>query len=317
MKTRGPWFILLAALAARVAVAAGNEAAAPQKPTTFNAADHVHNGISRNVVSLSRWIDSFFGNFPVEEEKLGNRVRIIPRVEFREGDSPEIKLKVSAKLRLPHFSRRLGLVLAYFEDENPAQFGVPGQYSDDDDVRQAALRYVVEEEKRFRVHVDLGLRFYPEPDPYARLRWRYQLTEDPVASRVIQYLFWSPRRGWGETSRFEMETKLAPKTFARSTSAATWSEQSQGVDWSQEFSVWHYFSLRRAVGLEWLTEGFTDPRLSMEKTRLTLKYRRRVSRDWLFIQVGPFLELPRDRDFDVTPGVTFQVETLFGDPPWF
>ncbi|MBU1910069.1 MAG: hypothetical protein KJ726_08480 [Verrucomicrobia bacterium] len=314
MKTRAPWILLVAA---RVAVAAANGAAAPQEPTTFNAADHVHNGISRNVVSLSRWIDSFFGNYPVEEERLDDRVRVIPLVEFREGDSPSLKLRVSAKLRLPQLNRRLGLVLSAFQDENSAQFGVPGQFSDDEDVRQAALRYVLEEEKRLRVHADLGLRFYPEPDPYVRLRWRYQLTEDPVASRVIQYLFWSPRRGWGETTRFEMEEKLAPKTFVRSTTAATWSEQSRGVDWSQGYSAWYYFSRRRAMGLDWLTDGFTDPRLSVDKHRFTFKYRRRVARDWLFLQVAPFLEWPRDRDFRTTPGITLQMETIFGTGPWF
>ncbi|MBP7829877.1 MAG: hypothetical protein KA248_08170 [Kiritimatiellae bacterium] len=286
-------------------------------PTNHTLADHVHESLSGNVARLSRWVDSFFGNFPVEEERLGNRVRLIPMVEFREGDTPDLKLRVHAKLRLPRFSRRLGLVLSAFRDEDAAQYGVPGQFAADEDVQQAALRYVIEEEKRARLSADLGLRFDPEVDPYLRLRWRYQLTDDPVASRVVQYLYWSPRRGWGETSRFEMESKIAPKTFARSTTAATWSERSRGVDWAQTFSTWHYFSLRRAAGLEWLTEGFTDPRASLEKSRLSLKYRRRVSRDWLFIQVGPFVELPRDQDFDVTPGLTFQVETVFGDSPFW
>lgn len=309
MKTRALFLFLWAG--------AAGAAVPPEPPPNHTLADHVHDNISGNVERLSKWIDSFFGNAPVEEERMGNRVRLIPSVEFREGDTPDFKFRVSAKLRLPRFSHKLGLVLAAFQDEDAAQYGVPGQYAADDDVQQAALRYVIEEKKRARLSADLGLRFEPELDPYLRLRWRRLLTDDPVVSRIVQYLFWSPRRGWGETSRFEMESKLAPKTFARSATAATWSERSRGVDWAQTFSAWHYFSPRRAVGLEWLNEGFTDPRASLEKSRLTLKYRRRVSRDWLFIQVGPFVELPRDRDFDVTPGVTFQVETVFGDPPWF
>lgn len=307
MRTRTPILCLLAAVCLRAGPAGAGE---------DTIADHWHDGLSHGVGHLARFIDSFFGNAPVEEERMGNRVRLTPLVEFREGDSPLFKLRLSAKLRLPQFSRRLGLVFSFFEDEDPAQYGVPGQFSSQDNVRQAALRYVIEEEARARLSADAGLRFYPEPDPYLRLRWRYRLTEDPVASRVIQYLYWSPRHGWGETTRFEMENKLAPKTFARSTSAATWSGISTGVDWSQSFSLWHYFSPRRAVGLDWLTEGYTDPRLSLGKTRLTFKYRRRVSRDWLFFQASPFVELPSDRDFKVTPGLTLQIETLFGDPPW-
>jgi hypothetical protein len=317
MRSRSPSFLLLVVLLVWASGAADSAPLEEPPSTILHAADHAHDSLSRRVIDLSRWVDSFFGNLPVEEETLGNSVRLAASVEGMETESPALKLKVSAKLRLPHFSRRLALVLASFRDEDPAQFGVPGQFASDEALRLAALRYVVREKKMFRLQADLGLHFHPEPDLYSRLRARYQLTEDPVASRVIQYLFWSRRDGWGETSRFEMESKIAPKTFARSSTAATWSEESRGVDWSQGFSAWHSFSTRRAIGLEWLTEGFTDPRLSVEKHRLSFKYRRRVARDWLFIQVGPFIELPRKRDFEPTPGITFQVETVFGDTPTY
>jgi hypothetical protein len=45
---------------------------------------------------------------------------------------------------------------------------------------------------------------------------------------------------------------------------------------------------------------------------LSVRFRQRIWRDWLYYEVGPQLVFPREENFDATPGIFLRLEMLFG-----
>jgi len=286
------------------------------EPVLRNHADVLHERISRNVDSFSQWLDSFFGNPVVEEETYGNRVRVTTAMEIVEGEGTTLRLRVNAKLALPRMNERVQLLLSTFEDDD-GQGGepLPQEMVGEENNRQAGLRFVLREERRLRLHTDVGLKFRPAPDPYVRLRLRYLLMQEPVVVRLTESLFWFREDGVGETTRLDVEKSLRTNTFMRGTLAATWSETSQGMDLSPGVSVWRALSRRRAVGAELNVDAYTQPDWAVDRYRVTMRYRQRIWRNWLYAQIAPLVQFPEDRDYKVSPGIILQLETIFGDEP--
>jgi hypothetical protein len=48
---------------------------------------------------------------------------------------------------------------------------------------------------------------------------------------------------------------------------------------------------------------------------MSVRYRQRILRDWLFYEIIPQVSFPRERDFEATPGILLRLEMLFGHYP--
>lgn len=294
-------------LALNLGVVADNAAA--QEPS--GRLDSLHAQVCRYANAFARWVDSFAG-FPAEEREAAAVVRVVPSLELKEASSPTPKVAVGGKLELPGLERRLHLILASFEEEDPERAGEPGQYPPEKQLSLAGLRILLGKIKEWRFSTDFGLRFRPEPDPFVRLRARSFLFQSPSSSvKLTQYLFWSPGKGWGETTRLEAERRFSACWFGRSLTTLTLAEESRGWEGAQTLALWYFASPRRGVGIEGRLEAFTDPDPRVDLGRVDLKFRRRMWRDWIFIEFGPFVEWPLDRDFESTPGFRVQLEALF------
>jgi hypothetical protein len=48
---------------------------------------------------------------------------------------------------------------------------------------------------------------------------------------------------------------------------------------------------------------------------LSVRYRQRILRDWLFYEVIPQISFPDERDRDATPAILLRLEMFFGHYP--
>ena len=59
-------------------------------------------------------------------------------------------------------------------------------------------------------------------------------------------------------------------------------------------------------------QGESQPVIRSTNLVLDLRYRRRIYRSWLFYEIHPRLDYPREEDFNVTPSVQFTLSVVFG-----
>ncbi len=55
----------------------------------------------------------------------------------------------------------------------------------------------------------------------------------------------------------------------------------------------------------------TEPDYSMTEADFTVKYRQRVYRDWLVLEIAPNISFPKDNDYEANPGIIFKLEATF------
>jgi len=167
--------------------------------------------------------------------------------------------------------------------------------------------------------VDLGVRFRIPPDPYAKLRFfrNWDFNEDTLV-RFRQIGFWTSKRGFGTTSQVDLDKLLSTNLLARWSNSGTVAEDREGLDWSSTISFFQGLSNRRAFNYRMFIRGETGREASLQNFGVDIGYRRRILREWLFIEVRTSATFPRfskfeERELNVGVGLFFDM--YFGPVP--
>ncbi len=287
----------------------------PGRETFDTHTDYYHTLISLRIIDFADRLDRFFADDRILEETDETLIRITPSINVTERRGSTVRLSVSGRLALPYMEERWQI----FVDRIGAGRDIREEFSETPDTTEddkslfAGVRYLARETRRSRLDLDGGLRWRRGPNPFARIRGRRYIHLDPWLMRLTQTFFWFEHRGFGMTPAVDFDRRLLEHIFFRSTSSGTWAEDSQGVDIRQQFSFVHRLSERRAVGFSAHAYGHTHPSLVMDEYGLIWRYRQRIHRDWLFLEIAPGTLFPRDRDYELTPTVTVKLEAFFGD----
>lgn len=261
-------------------------------------------------------VDKFVSDRRLEDDNPESRIKVTPSLKLRDSDGVDIHLRVNGKLRLPRFEDRVDLILSSIDEgesilddldrKQNLQSGRQGEGT-------ASLRYHLKETLHFKSSVDAGLRFRPEPDPRLSLRLRLYHDFDHVTTRFTQTFFWEAHDGFGEKSQFDLDQQKARDYLRRLSTTVLWAEDSDGVEAGESFSYYKYLSGRRVIGTRIGVSGVLEPTARIENYTARLIYRKRVHRDWMFLELEPGVDFPRDRDFQATGFFNVKLDIIFGD----
>ncbi len=260
-------------------------------------------------------VDKFINDRKLEEESKGSRLLVVPRLDWRDGDGLDPYLKLRGKLRLPLLQDRVALIFSSDDEEDEVAgnpIGRPVASGSSDRQGAAGLRYYLKETANFRSSVDAALRFLPEPDPRLRLRLRAYHDFEPLTTRFTQSFYWKGEGGFGEKSQFDLEQQRQFHYLRRLSTTVLLAEDSDGVEASETLYLYKYLSGRRVVGLKLGISGVLDP-ARVDNYQISLVYRKRVHRDWMFLELQPGVEFPREREFETTAFMEIRLEIIFGD----
>lgn len=334
---------LVAWLLAGTAAAATNEApeSAPLAPET-NLVDRGHRRVSGFLLDLVDGLDHFLHDSVAGEDEEPSRlilqfygdrylrshsasasyITITPEVTF--SDDPVVKTDIdfSARLRLRRLSDRLELFVDRFDDDEDLLDGVLGRVNqrlrDNDDEGGAGLRYRLPEYFSLRSSVSASVRLKPEPVPRIRLRSRLHLQMGAWQARLGETLFWESDDGVGEKTQLEFIRPLGTVTVFRSSTAAVWSETSEGVDLGHAVVWSHHLSRRRVISLRAGVAGHTEPSAIVDLYSVRTTWRQRIYRDWIFLEIEPGVDFPNDEDFETVPLLSIRFDVVLGavKPDW-
>lgn len=280
--------------------------------------DEAHASITRGVLATADWLDSFFGD-PSFELEL-NKTRL--KASFSsvlEADGLHTDTNANLRLALPRFQNKLHLLLLAEPDEeistndNLAQQFRRQAGSQNDQSFAAALQYFIKDTPLSNLSLLAGLRIRNAlPVSFIGPRYRQVIFLDSWALRFTQSLRWFTDEGWEAKTRVDLERSILDKYFFRASGEGDWSEDKKGYFYDLTLLLFQPLDEKRSLAFGWSNSLQTEPSNRLEETIFGFRFREQIWRKWLFYEVGPQFVFPRDKDFEFTPGIAFQLDVIFG-----
>lgn len=276
--------------------------------------------ISHAISGTMGWFDHFFT--PKHEELEANQsfLRLIGTYQWINGQGFRFQPRFRLRLRVPGLQKRLSLIIAG-EDENsdfksqdinhvspvidPATNATVRS-------RSVGLQFLAYEWVKSRVDFDLNLRSELELEGTARYR-RKMTFDDVTQARFTETGFWRQKVGFGETTQFDVDRQITPKTILSWDNEGTYSQKSHGLDWVTSLNYEIRTSPKSALSFQSLAVGVTRPHGVVTDYRFAPKYRESILRPWFFYEIEPALDFKR-RDvagWESIFSAAFRIEILY------
>jgi hypothetical protein len=143
-------------------------------------------------------------------------------------------------------------------------------------------------------------------------RFRILFPLDHWNLRFIEEIILRNDNGWTAKHTFDLERPLPYSLFFRATNDWIQADHMGGFIYDFVFNLAHPLSAKKALEFEWVNIFQTQPVNELTEIDLRIRYRQRIWRDWLYLEVTPQYRFPRDRSFEATPGILFRLEAMFG-----
>ncbi len=293
MKT-GPFLTVMLPVLAWAGVL---RAETPAEPTPdeppVNWVDESHAYATDQAQALTQWMDNFFGNPEDDLDQAESFLRLITEFDWDQEDGTDFGVRLRGKVQLPRISSRIDLVFSGEEDAEDLEDVDPDERNSLED--QIGVRYNVREGKRSRFDATLGFS-----SGHLKPGARYRL-EDTFGTasnyRFTQRLQYEDGENFYATSQLEMNRLLDEDTQARWVNRAIWGQHTDGVEWRTRASVRHRLAAAtgRPLALSYYAavRGVTQPDSFVKNYRLGVTMRRRVYRDFLFLEIEPAINFRR------------------------
>lgn len=276
--------------------------------------DQAHEDASQWLIEKALWFDSFFDDENYSSEINKSRIKISLKAGYSEKDEFEFKPRASIRLRLPKLENRANLIISGSDDsEFDADETILTDLSlhkdSEDNQVKAGLQYFLREKKNTNISLSGGLSF---DYLYVGLRYRRSRNISEWRYRFINDIRYYTDDGWEDKASMEFDRLLSESLLFRMGLAAEWFEEENGVPHSLTFRTYQLLSRKRAFEYELSAFFDTRPSYSMTDVQVRVKYRQRLYRDWLSLEIAPFVSFPEEDDRDANPGIVCKLDAIFG-----
>jgi hypothetical protein len=280
----------------------------PPEPTPdeppINWVDTSHAYATDQAQALTQWMDNFFGNPEDDLDQAESFLRVITEFEWDEEDGNDVGIRLRGKVQLPRISSRVDLLFSGEDDDTEDVDSEDRRALED----QIGVRYNVREGKRSRFDATLGIA---SGSLKPGVRYRLQDTFGGTSNyRFTQRLQYEDGENFYSTSQLEINRLLDENTQVRWVNRGIWGQHTDGVEWRSRASVRHRLAAesRRPLALSYYAavRGVTRPDSFVKNYRLGVTVRRRIYRDFLFLEVEPAINFRR-RNLDEQRGEYWSV----------
>jgi hypothetical protein len=310
--------MVLAFLESASAIGAENTLACEPDPIPLLERQHDH--MSRLIEATLRGADSLFSGNRSYDAPTGSYVQIIVSTlqqRARDGRS-QYDLVPRAKINLPKTNERIQLFLEQdlpnagrSEAQRDAQAAAGIQPHDLSEY--LGLRGIAAEKLKLQLTADGGVRMRVMPDPFARARARRVFSVGPWSIPLSETILYRRSDKASATSELGFIRTLTNHTALTLSSGAVWRQPTHGFDLSQYATITYQPNTRMLFASEVGVYGHSRPDPRVTAYSAALRYRRKIYRDWMVMEVRPQLIYTRDSGFRPIPSITLQIEAFFGD----
>ncbi|MHC4231537.1 MAG: hypothetical protein ACYTEM_07890 [Planctomycetota bacterium] len=281
--------------------------------------DRYHEKANEILLSSAKWIDSFFidDNYTDEVNKTYLRTRF--STFFEEGESAESNFSYKLRLKLPGAEKRFALSVGSDDDLLDGFEDTPNSIARDrleevEDDTNVALEFFGWDTDKHNLKFSGGIRIRSgSAVGYGSSRYRYRTEIDDWKVRFTERVRWYEDDGWDSRSRVDFEQPWDENLFFRTTPGLDWYERRDGFYYSLTNSVYQLLDEDAAIQYELNNFFYTEVSGQHEETNIRIRFRRRIYKDWLVLEISPQLAWYEERDYDTVPGLFIRLETWFGN----
>lgn len=271
-----------------------------------------HQTISNSVFDTAHWFDSFFAQNDNSDLTPQTSARIRLGWEPRSRDFDKFDAKFRLKVKLPHLANRVDLI---FTDDSQDDFSTlplesVSQTNNDDSI-SAAVRVVHKiDSKRFfdtRVGASGG-------DIFVKSRYKRQFKFSTLSNFTIEpSLYYFAKEGLAERLLLQYDYQATQTAQYRLSYSIRGSEAFSGIRWKHAAYRFKQLDNNAASMMGIIVNGERNGAegFFIENYSVNYRYRFNAYKKWLFFEIEPFIEWPRDNDYSATPGIALRVEGFF------
>lgn len=294
------------------------------KPGGLAWIDRMQASLYRRMCLTSAGFDGFFGNarFDDEYESTHGSLSVGTLWDERDDWDPSVRFRV--QLRLPQLNERFSAFVGRVDpDEYVTEVrddfdSLPRQFAraENDEVL-LGLGYRRPGPGGGHFDASVGARLDWPPDVYAKVAYRLnQPFFERNVLRLHETIFWREEDGLGTTSRVDLERLLTDDILVRWTGSGTYAQETEGVRWFSNLTLYHSLGARRALAYQVGVSGETEREADIVDYGLRVIYRRSVYREWLFLELRSSVTWPREsltEEREANLGAGIALEMQFGE----
>ena len=133
-----------------------------------------------------------------------------------------------------------------------------------------------------------------------------------MTERLTEYL----DRGLESRTTIEFERRTGKGQLFRLSSKLLWREEfsNDNAQIAQSARLFKRLTTRNTIAYSATVVWETKPNLHHEVYIADIRWRRRIHKEWLFLEIKPEARFDRDDHFRLDPSLTISLEILFGRP---
>ncbi|MDP6674410.1 MAG: hypothetical protein QGH93_06120, partial [Gammaproteobacteria bacterium] len=293
-----------------------------------NWLDRSQTQVYKTVCGTAAWFDGFFGSNRYDAASNSTYGRLGLSGFWDQYDGFDPKLRLRAKFELPALQNRTSLMIGrgdekdFIEERETPSDSIPSNLNQiEDDAFLVGLGYNRGSGLKRGISFNVGAKIRAPPEPYTKVRYRraWELSDSTLLQfRPIGY--WKSEEGFGSTLHVDIDHLLSDDYMVRWTSSGNVSEDKEieGVAWTNWLSLYHALANRRAISYHAFVLGETKADVQTQNYGVEVRYRRRIARQWLFLEIISSVSWPRyllEENRDINWGIGAGFEMYFGPVP--
>ena len=286
--------------------------------------NHIHDYINRNFILYANKTDLWLSNNDMDmEANDASRLKLSLTTQYMD---EEFSLHPSSKLRLalPRTHRRFQFILDQFSNETmpEGERDINDRRNRDKDRTAVGLRFIGVSNPNIHTHLDVGFSL-PNIIPYVRANASWSRETGTWKPRLTTQVSWERDDGLGAKVPFETKRELVPRLWLKTYTEASWLACDPGILFVQDLSLHWLRTDRDAISplievtarnrpYDFDENGHEHPNTFIERVWFSIRYRRQIYMDWLYIEFEPGFYYTREFDLKFEPVTRFKIEAVFG-----
>jgi hypothetical protein len=280
-----------------------------------NKIDQAHRTFSTKILAFSRSIDEFFSDDKHEQLTNKSKLKFTLSTHFREAAGPYVIPDINYQLILPRTQKRFRLIIENEEVDTKSDtsetkaLAKTGRAQDTSSA--AGIRYMISA-TGIKFYTDTGVIVDVPPKVFARFTAKKQIQYKNWLLKVKEQLKWVNTTGITSDLDLDFDKRLSRKVLLRMVNNFNWSDEDYIIVMENGPSIFQQINKTSAISYHAHIISINQPEYLLDNYLFQLTYRTRVYGKWLYMNLVPFVNFPRSRNFHRTPGFLLKFDAVAG-----
>ena len=277
--------------------------------------DELEKTISESLLSTASWMDSAFQDDETIDESAKAWGKITIGWQPRTGNWGYFPVKFRIKVRLPSLQNRIDLIISDTEEEDfqrlPLDKTHPIDEKESSEDYHLAIRFIHSSSQEHYLSTRIGLG---DGTVYSRMsyRWRKPLIDDFWSIQISPAVEYYIGQGFGHRVVFDSAWGVGRRAEIRWSYGLIDRQSFDNGEWRQGLYYLRPIGDDAAIVQGFQASGDYEPDYRENNYNIFFRWRQVSIRKWLYYEIEPFVDFPRERDFRREYGIAFRLQGLFG-----